>query len=118
MKRCSTQSGTDWAKSVSSRAEQFPGWFGKIPVALSLDKSVSSDAKVLFGILAAKTYKTREKCNTVQATTRGLAELLGKGPATINRWIKQLEVAGHIEKLAKRKARGIYRLCSPAFEYR
>ena len=118
MKHCHTQSGTDWAKSVTSRVGQYPGWFGKLPVALGLDFSVSSDAKVLFGIIAAKTYKTREKSNHVEVTTRGLAVLFNCSRTTISRWLNQLERHGYIEKLSKTKAKSVYRLTSEAFDYR
>lgn len=118
MKPCKVQSFTVWAESVKSRALQFPGWFGKSPAKVLIDVSISSDAKVLHGILALKTYKTRGKCNVVSVTTRELAALLGKTAPTISTWLKQLEIAGHIEKLSGRQAKSVYRLASPAFDYR
>jgi|GEM_PF-6283252 len=118
MSRCAINSGTDWAKSVLSRAAQFPGWFGKHPASVLLDKSISSEAKVLYGILALKTYKTREKSNLADASTRGMAILMGVGASTISRWMKELERSGHIERLSPNKSRGVYRLVSPVFDYR
>lgn len=117
MKPCKAQNFTEWSESVKARAVQNPGWFGKYPVALLLDKSVSSDAKVLFGILAAKTYKTQGKSNVVSVSTRELAVLFTRSAPTISTWIGQLVQAGHLERISPRKAKSVLRLTSPVFEY-
>jgi DNA-binding transcriptional ArsR family regulator len=96
--------------------EHFPQWFGKTPMMVSADLSISSDAVRVFGILSAKIYKNGSR--TVSVTTRGISVLLKKSPQTIMRWLKQLENAGHIEKISGRNVRSTYRLLSPAFSYR
>lgn len=117
MKICNSQKVTDWAKSVQSRALQNPSWFGKVPVSLLLDKSVSPEAKVMFGTLAAKTYKTPSKSNIVSVTLRELAVLFNKTPMTISRWVGQLERGGHVERLSGQNAKSVFRLVSPVFDY-
>ena len=118
MKNCKAQKCTDWAESVKSRALQYPGWFGKHPATVLLDSSVSYPARVLFGVLALKTYKTRATSNTVQASTRGVAALMGTTAATISNWLGELQRAKHIERVSQDKTRGVYRLLSPVFSYR
>jgi hypothetical protein len=118
MKRCPDKKWTEWAKSVQTRIGQYPAWYGKSPMTVLADNSITYQARVLFGIIAAKTYKTRAKCNTVAITARGLGVLLEQSPQTICNWLKELEKRGHIEKLSKSRAKSVYRLTSPVFKYR
>src|SRR5690349_20689086 len=118
MKRCPAKKWTEWAKSVQTRIGQYPAWYGKSPMSVLADNSLSYQSRVLFGIIAAKTYKTREKCNTVEITTRGLGALLNQSPQTISNWLKELENVGCVEKLSKNRSRSVYRLTSPAFRYK
>lgn len=115
---CKAQDFTEWAKSVKARVLQYPGWYGKSPMSVLADFSISSDAKVLFGILGAKTYKTPTKSNVISFSTREVAELFGVTAPTISNWLKELEDEKHIEKLSKTRARSVYRLLSPVFDYR
>jgi hypothetical protein len=87
-------------------------------MSVLIDGSISYQARVLFGIIAAKTYKTSEKSNLATVTTRGLGALLGHSPQTISNWLKELESAGHVERVSKDRARGVFRLTSPVFAYR
>lgn len=118
MSRCKAQGFTEWAESVKSRVLQHPGWYGRIPMSVLTDLAISYECKTLFGILSAKTYKTRDKCNTVSLTTREIAELFGNTAPTISNWLKELENAGHIVKLSKSRAKSVYQLVSPVFDYR
>lgn len=117
-RNCKPQKLTDWAESVKSRTLQYPGWFGKTPMALLLNVSISCESKVVFGILAAKTYKTQGKCNIAQASTRDLASILNVSNTAVSNWLKELSGAGWIERISRARCVGVYRLLSPVFAYR
>jgi hypothetical protein len=67
-------------------------YYTVIPSQVRADKSISDTAKLLYGEISAK-------CNTVGfcwAKNDFFADVMGKDPRSIQRYIKELQEAGHI----------------------
>jgi DNA-binding MarR family transcriptional regulator len=109
---CATQGGTLSAQSVSSRAARSPKWYGKMPALVSLDKTITFEAKTAFAILALGAFHD----NTSTLGLRELGRLMDRSLSSAKRYVHELVKAGHLlrEKSANGK-RAVYVLTSPAF---
>lgn len=108
---CFTQSETVYEKSVSSKVKRSPRWHSKAPASVSLDKSLSSDAKVVYFVMGLKT----KDCHCTVGM-RYLGKLLNLSAATVMRRVDELVRAGHLERIPVASGqRAQYRFTSPAF---
>lgn len=95
-------------KSVSRKLKRY----GRIPMNLLLDKSVSSEAVRIYGILAASVFQG----NVATIGMRRIGALIGKSPATVMRRLRELTEATHIKPGQRKNGqRAFYVLTSPVF---
>jgi hypothetical protein len=100
------------AKSVSSRVKRFPQWYGRVPLEVSSDSSISSDCVRVYSLIVLGAFQG----NVVYIGMRQIATLSGMSPATVMRRIRELESAGHlVVKKDSAGKRSWYELTSPVF---
>ncbi|MGL5936987.1 MAG: hypothetical protein ACRCZI_15355 [Cetobacterium sp.] len=86
--------------------------YARLPREVLLDSAVSSDAKVVYGVMAMSTHQG----SVTYMGQRRIGELLGMSQATVSRRLCELEIAGHVkQKDAGRGWRSFWELVSPVF---
>jgi hypothetical protein len=109
---CNTLSVTLSAKSVTSKALRSPKWHARTPAVVLLDKSISCEAKVAYGILALTTWQGKLS----SLGLRELGRLMGKSQMSAKRYMDELvkakAIGRHTEKSGKR---AWYEFTSPVF---
>ena len=73
---------------------EHPNYYAIIPANVRYDKAVSANAKLLYGEITALSNQT----GVCWASTSYFENLYGKGRATIQRWLTELESAGYIHR--------------------
>ena len=86
--------------------------YARLPREVLIDSAVSSDAKIVYAVLAMSTFQG----SVAYVGQRFIGELLGMSQSTVSRRLKELERAGHVVHAPdSRGKRAHWELTSPVF---
>ena len=98
--------------SVNQKRFSKVNHYARIPREVLIDAVISSDAKIVYAVLAMSTFQGA----VAYVGQRLIGKILGTSQATVSRRLSELEKAGHIKQTPDgRGKRAHWELLSPVF---